>query len=107
MEETISVRDYARQMGVTMHTVYMKLWGGQLKGVKLYGRWQIIVGDDRTNEGTATSQNVRSQSTMGLARVIEDCGAQAQLRKSGVKCPPDSADKTQEKKGICDEEAHD
>jgi hypothetical protein len=63
MEETISVRDYARQMGVTLHTVYMKLWAGQLKGVKIYGRWQIRVGDDRTDEAAATSQNASPQST--------------------------------------------
>lgn len=63
MEETISVRDYARQHGVTLHTVYMKLWGGQLKGVKTHGRWEISVEDDRTDKPAATSQNLSSQST--------------------------------------------
>jgi hypothetical protein len=63
MEETISVRDYARQTAVTLHTVYMKLWAGQLKGVKIYGRWQISVDSDRANQFDAAPSNVSPQST--------------------------------------------
>jgi hypothetical protein len=49
VETMLSVRDYALQRGLTLHTVYMKLWGGQLQGVKRDGRWQILV--RRTVEG--------------------------------------------------------
>jgi hypothetical protein len=55
MTTTLSVREYARQRGITMHAVYLKLWDGKLPAVKRDGRWEIPLRPDQTRGLVSTS----------------------------------------------------
>ena len=39
----LTLREYAQQKGVTLQTVYQKLWAGRLAAEKVDGRWLIAV----------------------------------------------------------------
>lgn len=69
METMLSVRDYALQRGLTLHTVYMKLWGGQLQGVKRDGRWQILLRPDQTRSLVSTSPSSAASADVTGAAV--------------------------------------
>ena len=47
MEERkqITVREYALKEGVTLGTVYRRLWAKQIKAEQFYGRWLISPGE--------------------------------------------------------------
>ena len=42
----LTVREYARLQGVTMQTVYRRIWNRQVIAQQLYGRWLISVVTD-------------------------------------------------------------
>lgn len=41
---TVSVREAAMQLGVTLQHVYKLIWDGSLDGRKVDGKWQIYTG---------------------------------------------------------------
>ena len=45
MQETVqgelTVREYARQEGITIQTAYRRIWDGQVKAKQILGRWLI------------------------------------------------------------------
>ena len=48
MMNRISVREFARLNGLTLETVYRRLWAGKLVGVKVDGKWMIEVPGTQT-----------------------------------------------------------
>jgi excisionase family DNA binding protein len=43
--KTMSVREAARRLGVSMKQVYNLLWDGRLNGQKIDGQWCVSAGD--------------------------------------------------------------
>jgi hypothetical protein len=39
----LTVREYAQREGITLQTVYKRIWQGQVQAQKRYGRWLILV----------------------------------------------------------------
>jgi hypothetical protein len=39
----LTLREYALRKGVTLQTVYQKLWAGRLKAEKVDGKWLIEI----------------------------------------------------------------
>jgi hypothetical protein len=40
-EDQLTVREYARQEGITIQTAYRRIWDGQVKAKQILGRWLI------------------------------------------------------------------
>jgi len=38
---TLTVREYARKNGITLQSVYRRIWQKQIKARRIYGRWLI------------------------------------------------------------------
>ena len=50
MSEPLTVRQYATREGITLGTVYRRIWEGQVNATQLYGRWLISPDQKRTEE---------------------------------------------------------
>ena len=40
-EDQLTVREYARQQGITIQTAYRRIWDGQVKATQILGRWLV------------------------------------------------------------------
>ena len=40
-KDQLTVREYARQEGITIQTAYRRIWDGQVKAEQFLGRWLI------------------------------------------------------------------
>jgi hypothetical protein len=39
--ETLTLREYARQQGITLQSAYRRIWNGKVPAERLDGRWII------------------------------------------------------------------
>lgn len=46
-EHQLTVREYARQEGITIQTAYRRIWDGQVSATQYLGRW-LISADGQT-----------------------------------------------------------
>lgn len=52
-EHQLTVREYARQEGITIQTAYRRIWEGQVKAEQFLGRW--LISPDQHEVGNAVS----------------------------------------------------
>lgn len=52
-EHQLTVREYARQEGITIQTAYRRIWEGQVKAEQFLGRW--LISPDQLKAGDAVS----------------------------------------------------
>jgi hypothetical protein len=43
LSEELTVRDYARSLGITIQTVYRRIWDGRVSARQICGRWLITL----------------------------------------------------------------
>jgi hypothetical protein len=55
MSEPLTVREYAMKEGVTLGTVYRRIWEGQVAARQMYGRWLIFLGNGAEQDGSAAT----------------------------------------------------
>lgn len=54
----ITVRDYARKEGITIGTAYRRLWEGQVRAIKVLGRW-VVQSEEAATEDVSTPSQIR------------------------------------------------
>ena len=53
-EDQLTVREYARQEGITIQTAYRRIWDGQVNARQILGRW-LVSPDSTSEEDDATA----------------------------------------------------
>lgn len=46
IENQLTVREYARQEGITIQTAYRRIWDGHVEAKQFLGRWLISAGPE-------------------------------------------------------------
>lgn len=49
-ERQLTVREYARQEGITIQAVYHRIWDGRVIARQIYGRWLISPEQQQTED---------------------------------------------------------
>ena len=69
MSQPMTVREYAAREGITLGTVYRRIWEGQVNATQVYGRW--LISPDLTpceSEKTAPSARNTEGSALEVGR---------------------------------------
>ena len=54
---TLTVREYAREEGITLQSVYRRIWQSQIQAQRIYGRWLISTQAARHEDDSSAVQN--------------------------------------------------
>ncbi len=60
-KSTLTVREYARQEGISLQTVYRRLWQGEIQAQQFLGRW--LISPEKTEPGSRRSEEAAIATT--------------------------------------------